>query len=98
MLRNVYHHLTDPAAVLAGIGRALAADGVLLIIDFKPSVLLAPWTPEDLPADRDGHGIEPDIVMREATAAGFTRTALIDPWPAGGVLVDAFAVVLRGGE
>ena len=57
VLRHVYHHLTDPKSTLLDMHRALRPGGVLLIIDFQPTALLAAWTPEDLPTDRSGHGV-----------------------------------------
>ncbi|MCB1685455.1 MAG: methyltransferase domain-containing protein [Pseudomonadales bacterium] len=93
VMRNVYHHLSDPEPILASLHAALVPGGRLLIIDFGPSWLLAPWTPDDLPADRTGHGIEPEIIVREAQARGFELDRLLPDWAQGGH--GAFAVLLR---
>ena len=91
-LRAVYHHLTDPAATLTDMHRALKPGGTLLVIDFKPTWLLSPWTPENLPEDRTGHGVLPEQIVAEATAAGFKHEANLE-WPSR-VFVDHHAVRL----
>jgi ubiquinone/menaquinone biosynthesis C-methylase UbiE len=95
VLRHVYHHLTEPATVLADIQRSLKPGGRLLVIDFRPTVLLAPWTPEDLPEDRSGHGVTPELIVREAEAAGFTSLGVEESWAGSHMLMDRFAVVLE---
>jgi ubiquinone/menaquinone biosynthesis C-methylase UbiE len=82
-LRSVYHHLSKPEPILASLRRSLRAGGRLAVIDFRPTRWLALWTPKDVPADRGGHGVAPEIVIREAEAAGFVRFALDEDWPAG---------------
>jgi ubiquinone/menaquinone biosynthesis C-methylase UbiE len=81
-LRGVYHHLSAPEPILASIGRALSPRGRFVVIDFRPTRWLALWTPKDVPADRGGHGVPPEVVSREAKAAGFEQTALDEDWPA----------------
>jgi predicted methyltransferase len=67
--RNVYHHLSDAAALNADIFRALRPGGRLLVIDFEPGGIM------DLighPAGRhDGHGTPRAAVTEEVTGAGF---------------------------
>ena len=66
----------------------------LLVVDFPSSVWLSPWGTGDVPGDRTGHGINPEIVVREAAAAGFHRLDLMEDWPGGGML-DSYGVVLE---
>lgn len=94
VLRDVYHHLTEPAAIDASILDALRPGGRLLVIDFPPSFWLAPWTPDGIPADRGGHGVPMDVVLRELEAAGFERVAVEPSW-SDGWLLDLFCVVVR---
>jgi ubiquinone/menaquinone biosynthesis C-methylase UbiE len=94
VLRHVYHHLTDPDATLADIHRALRPDGLLLLIDFRPAWVLAPWTPDDQPEGHSGHGVTPQRINREATAAGFRQIVVDEEWPGWHLLLDRFAVLL----
>lgn len=94
LLRDVYHHLTEPAAIGASILAALRPGGRLAVIDFPPSLWLAPWTPDGIPEDRGGHGVPIDVVQRELAAAGFAPVAT-DPGWSDGWLLDLFLVVVR---
>jgi predicted methyltransferase len=80
-LRDVYHHLTKPEPFLASLHASLRPGARFVVIDFRPTLWLAPWTPEGLPEDRSGHGIEPEVVTREVGAAGFAGAALDEDWP-----------------
>jgi ubiquinone/menaquinone biosynthesis C-methylase UbiE len=93
-LRGVYHHLAKPEPLLASLRDALRPGARLAVIDFRPTRWLALWTPKDVPADRGGHGVRPEIVIREAEAAGFIRIALDEEWPASWLL-SHYAVTFR---
>ena len=95
VLRHVYHHLTNPDATLLDIADALKPGGRLLLIDFQPTWLLAPWTPDDLPDDRIGHGVTPEIIVREGGKAGFESVQVEEEWPGDRLLMDRFAVLLK---
>ena len=95
VLRHVYHHLTDPQSTLQDLHRAVRPGGTLLIIDFQPSVLLAPWLPKDLPEDRSGHGITAAIIAAEATDAGFEAIGELTDWPGSHLFMDRLAMVLK---
>ena len=94
LMRGVYHHLTAPAAVDASVFAALKPGGRFLVVDFPPSFWLAPWTPEGIPADRGGHGIPIDVLVREVEAAGFTKVLVDEDWPTG-LLTDLYGVVFE---
>jgi ubiquinone/menaquinone biosynthesis C-methylase UbiE len=79
-MRGVYHHLTDPADIDRSLYRAVRPGGEIAIQDFRPTIWLAPWTPKGIPANRGGHGVTPEIVTDEMTAAGFKLERTIDPW------------------
>ncbi len=69
LLRRVYHHFQDPAAMQASVRRSLKDGGLLLIVDFGPK---RSWDrPEGVPASRDGHGIDKDLLVSEMELAGF---------------------------
>jgi ubiquinone/menaquinone biosynthesis C-methylase UbiE len=80
-MRGVYHHLTDPNDIDASLYRSLKPGGELAVLDFRPTWLLAPWTPKSIPANRGGHGVPPAIVTEELSAAGFKLEQTVDPWP-----------------
>jgi ubiquinone/menaquinone biosynthesis C-methylase UbiE len=77
-LREVYHHLTNSAAMDRSLYRSVRPDGRLAIIDFEPLPGTRP--PAGVPANRSGHGAPKRIVEQELTAAGFELLKTID-WP-----------------
>jgi SAM-dependent methyltransferase len=90
-LRDVYHHLTDPAAIDASLHRAIRNGGRLVVIDFEPSWFLTRFFPvEHAPSNRGGHGVTPDAVIAELEAAGFALERRIDDWGFG-----TFALIFR---
>jgi SAM-dependent methyltransferase len=89
LLRLVYHHFTDPAAMRASMRRALRPGGVVAVIELNPLEHLdpVPDTPE-----RGGHGIVPEDLVAEMTADGFTVVTRYDDWPGRD---DRFCIVFR---
>lgn len=94
LMRGVYHHLTAPAAIDASVFAALKPGGRFLVVDFPPSFWLSLWTPEGIPADRGGHGIPLDVLVREVEAAGFRKIVVDEDWPTG-LLTDLYGVVFE---
>ena len=73
-----------PAAVAADLLTSLRPGGQLAIIDFGPDRWWSRLFPvQDPPSSRRGHGIRPDLVIAELTAAGFRLEEQIDAWGAG---------------
>ena len=68
--QRVYHHLTDPAPVVASIGRALRPEGRFAILEFEPGWLLNVTTPRGVP-DRGGHGVPKPMLVQEMKGYGF---------------------------
>jgi ubiquinone/menaquinone biosynthesis C-methylase UbiE len=95
-LRDVYHHLTQPAAFNRSLSAALKPGGRLAIIDFLPEKDSKP--PAGLPADRTGHGVTVAIVEREVREAGLTHVQTIDKWPPETKREDYFLVLFRRPE
>jgi ubiquinone/menaquinone biosynthesis C-methylase UbiE len=91
---GVYHHLTNPVAIDAGIFRAVAPGGELAIADFPPSIWLRPWTPKGIPANRGGHGVSEEIVINEVEAAGFQFSRRVTDWP-GGLFLHNYCLLFR---
>jgi len=88
VLRRVYHHLTDPADTDRSLFQALRPGGQLAVLDFRPSILMWPWTPRGLPPNREGHGISPVTVEEELKRAGFEYLSMDDPWPGSSLLAS----------
>jgi predicted methyltransferase len=75
-MRNVYHHFANPPAINASILASLKPGARAAVVDFTP-----PDKEAERPEDRgkDGtHGVTPDTVRRELTAAGFEDVATED--------------------
>ena len=83
VVRRVYHHLTEPAAINASLFRALRRGGVLAVIDFPPVVSWL-W-----PLN---HGVEVRRVTNEVVASGFQLAQIIEDWPGRGPLESYCAV------
>ena len=78
-MRRVYHHFGDPVSLNGSLFAALKPGGRLAVIDF----VSRPWLPRpaDVPNDRDGHGMPPDLLIAELSEAGFVVVERIDAWP-----------------
>jgi predicted methyltransferase len=89
LVREVYHHFTNPAAMLADLYAALRPGGLIAVIDFEPGSR-GLRTPSGVPANRGGHGISRKLVIEEMEKSGFVRVSEIEDW--GG---RRFCVVFR---
>lgn len=71
VMRDVYHHFGDPAAMNASLLASLRPGGHIAILDFTPSSGQESRTAEG--RSRDGrHGVGRQTVSRELAEAGFT--------------------------
>jgi ubiquinone/menaquinone biosynthesis C-methylase UbiE len=78
ILRLVYHHLTQPAAMRASLREALRAGGLLMIIDVEPRMF---WpAPAGVPERSGGHGILPSDLIEEMVSDGFEKVEIIKDW------------------
>jgi ubiquinone/menaquinone biosynthesis C-methylase UbiE len=69
IVRFVYHHFADPAAMNASLLQSVKPGGHVAVIDFAP-----PGKEGDTPANRAGgdtHGVTAPTVIQELRAAGF---------------------------
>lgn len=76
---DTYHHLTDPAPVLAATAAALAPGGALLLVDLAVDEDSPPSLREHVRADQD-------TVERELAAAGFELERRLPALPENYVL------------
>lgn len=88
LMRDVYHHLTAPEAILTDIAKALRPGGRLLIIDFEPRDRLPKV--DGVRENRRGHGIPVGVLVQELQAAGFKVVSQDGAWRS-----DLFAVVAQ---
>ena len=75
VIRNVYHHFSDPSSMNRSVAAALEPGGRLAIIDFVPTA--GPERPVGLPAIREGHGIRPETLTDEVASAGLSHVRTI---------------------
>ena len=92
-LRDVYHHILRPDAFNESLLRTVKPGGRLAIIDFEPKP--GSDVPDGVAANRGGHGIRPDLVVSELTAAGFTHVRTIAAWPPDRTSGNLFLVLFR---
>jgi len=92
-LRHVYHHISDVEPFNKSLYASLKPGGRLAIIDFRPDK--GSKVPDGVPANREGHGIPPSIVIAEVSAPGLTPVNTIDHWPPGDKNPAGFLVLFR---
>jgi predicted methyltransferase len=80
-MRNVYHHLRDPEAMMRSVIESLKPGGQLAIADFvaRPGSTV----PDGVRADRGGNGIPLAIVLEEVSAVGLKLVRTFEGWPPG---------------
>ncbi len=83
LLREVYHHLTDPIGMDRSLYKAMRPGARLAIIDFAP--IPGQPAPPGVPVNRGGHGVPERVVAEELTRAGFRLVKTVD-WPISAVI------------
>jgi ubiquinone/menaquinone biosynthesis C-methylase UbiE len=92
LVRDAYHHFTQPDAMVKSIAAALKPGGRLAVIDFPPRAKSA--LPEGVPANRGGHGVPPEVVQQEV--GGLLKHVETQPkWAAGGEQAQLFLVLFQ---
>ena len=92
LIRDAYHHLTEPAAIIKSMAAALKQGGRLAVIDFPPRPKSE--VPSGVPADRLGHGVPPEVVVREVGAA-LAHVRTIGTWTPQSQPASLFLVLFR---
>jgi ubiquinone/menaquinone biosynthesis C-methylase UbiE len=92
-LRDVYHHIGNVEAFSGSLHASLKPTGRLAIIDFAPDP--GSTLPAGVPPNREGHGIRPELVVEELTAAGFTHMRTMPIWPPDQTKAGLFLVLFR---
>jgi predicted methyltransferase len=93
LIRDAYHHLTQPNDMLRSMAASLKPGGRLAVIDFPPRPNSE--VPAGVPANRNGHGVPPDVVIQEVKSAGLTLVSQNQQWSAQSQPSDLFLVLFR---
>jgi ubiquinone/menaquinone biosynthesis C-methylase UbiE len=92
LIRDAYHHLTQPAEIIRSLAASLKPGGRLAVIDFPPRP--DSTVPAGVPADRGGHGVPPEIVQREVSTT-LTHVRTISAWASDSQPASLFLVLFR---
>ena len=92
LIRDAYHHFTEPEALIRSFAASLKPGGRLAVIDFPPR----PNTevPSGVPANRGGHGVPPEVVQREVGAV-LTHVRTIPAWSPTSQPASLFLLLFR---
>jgi SAM-dependent methyltransferase len=93
LIRDAFHHFTQPDDFLKSVVASLKPGGRLALIDFPPR----PNTevPAGVPANRKGHGVPMEVVISELTAAGLIQVSAEPKWSEKSQPNDLFLVAFR---
>jgi ubiquinone/menaquinone biosynthesis C-methylase UbiE len=92
LIRDAYHHLTQPEPIIRSLAAALKPGGRLAVIDFPPRPNSE--VPSGVPADRLGHGVLPGVVEREVGAV-LQHVQTIPEWNANSQPASLYLVLFR---
>ena len=92
LIRDAYHHFTEPEALIRSFAASLKPGGRLVVIDFPPR----PNTevPSGVPANRGGHGVPPEVVQREVGAV-LTHVRTVSTWSPASQPASLFLLLFR---
>ena len=92
LIRDAYHHLTDPQAIINSLAAALKPGARLAVIDFPPRPNSE--VPTGVPPSRLGHGVPPEVVEREVGGV-LTHERTISTWAPGSQPASLYLVLFR---
>jgi ubiquinone/menaquinone biosynthesis C-methylase UbiE len=92
LIRDAYHHLTQPEEIIRSLAASLKPGGMLAVVDFPPRPNSE--VPTGVPANRAGHGVPPEVVQREAGAA-LTHVRTIPMWSPDSQPASLFLALFR---
>jgi ubiquinone/menaquinone biosynthesis C-methylase UbiE len=92
LIRDAYHHLTQPEKIVASLAAALKPGGRLAVIDFPPRPKSA--VPAGVAANRGGHGVPQEVVEREGRTV-LTHVQTMANWVPNSEPASLFLVLFR---
>ncbi len=92
LIRDAYHHLTHPDAIVRSLAASLKPGGRLAVIDFPPRPNSE--VPAGVPADRGGHGVPSAIVEREVSTV-LTHVRTLSDWSPKSQPASLYLVLFR---
>jgi precorrin-6B methylase 2 len=92
LVRDAYHHFTQPDEMIRSLVASLKPGGRLAIIDFPPRPNSE--VPSGVRADRGGHGVPPEVVQREVSGV-LTHVRTIPEWAPGSEPSSLYLVLFR---
>jgi ubiquinone/menaquinone biosynthesis C-methylase UbiE len=92
LIRDAYHHFTQPDEMIRSLAASLKPGGRLAIIDFPPRDKSE--VPSGVRTNRGGHGVPPEVVQAEVGAAlSYVRT--IQQWAPNSEPASLYLVLFR---
>jgi len=92
LIRDAYHHLTEPEAVIKSVAAALKPGGRFAVIDFPPRA--NSQVPSGVLANRGGHGVPPQVVASEVGMV-LTHVQTIPDWAPNSQPASLYLVLFR---
>ncbi len=92
LVRDAYHHFTQPDEMIRSLAASLKPGGRLAIIDFPPREKSE--VPAGVRANRGGHGVPPEVVQAEVGAA-LKHVRTIQTWAPESQPASLYLVLFR---
>jgi ubiquinone/menaquinone biosynthesis C-methylase UbiE len=92
LIRDAYHHLTQPQDIIKSLAAALKPGGRLAVIDFPPRPKSS--VPDGVPQNRGGHGV-PSAVVEQEVGGVLTHIRTQPTWMEGSEPTSLFLVLFR---
>jgi precorrin-6B methylase 2 len=92
LIRDAYHHFTQPDDLVKSIAVSLKPGGRLAVIDFPPRE--NSQVPAGVPANRGGHGVPPTVVEQEVGSL-LTHVRTIPSWSPESQPASLYLVLFR---
>jgi precorrin-6B methylase 2 len=92
LVRDAYHHFTQPDEMIRSLAASLKPGGRLAIIDFPPRANSA--VPAGVRSNRGGHGVPPEVIQAEVGAA-LKHVRTISDWSPDSQPASLYLVLFR---